>query len=266
MSRDDDLLARATRKLREDTGGDAPDAGKTRARILLLASRERRRPKRIVWIAPMAAALAASTAWAATQGVAPKVWHQLTVLFVHSPAEQGENGAVPGHGHGAMKRRVENEVRDDAADDAGAPLVPEVAFEALPVAAVPVESLPRDAPPSALASPYALPSAPRPLSASSSSVAAPRSDQEASRLYAVAHEAHFVGHDPGVALAAWDAYLRAAPDGALAPEARYNRALTLVRLGRTDDARAALAPFARGEMGGYREGEARALLDALDGR
>ena len=83
------------------------------------------------------------------------------------------------------------------------------------------------------------------------------------RLYAEAHRAHFVDGDPAAALRAWNAYLVAAPDGPFAPEARYNRALTLVRLGRLDDARRALEPFARARDRGYRAREAKALLDAM---
>jgi tetratricopeptide (TPR) repeat protein len=65
------------------------------------------------------------------------------------------------------------------------------------------------------------------------------------------------------AVAAWDDYLRVAGQGVLVPEARYNRALCLVRLGRADEARAALEPFARGNFQGYRRKEATALLEAL---
>ncbi len=79
-----------------------------------------------------------------------------------------------------------------------------------------------------------------------------------------AHEAHFAAHDWNAALASWDAYLAAYPHGRFVPEARYNRAIVLVRLGRRDDARAALQPFADGAFGGYRQSEARQLLDALE--
>jgi len=65
------------------------------------------------------------------------------------------------------------------------------------------------------------------------------------------------------AIGAWDAYLARYPDGRFAIEARYARALCLVRLGRTDDARDALAPFAAGRYGRYREREASALIEAL---
>jgi hypothetical protein len=75
-------------------------------------------------------------------------------------------------------------------------------------------------------------------------------------------QALHVARDPQ-ALAAWDAYLRVAGHGVLAPEARYNRALCLIRAGRTAEARAALLPFADGELGAYRRDEARALLAEL---
>ncbi len=83
------------------------------------------------------------------------------------------------------------------------------------------------------------------------------------RLYGRAHEAHFGGHDPGAALAGWNQYLRRYPHGAFAPEARYNRALALLRLGRIDAAVTALRPFASGAFGAYRRGEANALIAAV---
>jgi TolA-binding protein len=81
-------------------------------------------------------------------------------------------------------------------------------------------------------------------------------------LYRLAHEAHFTSHDYARALSGWDAYLQAAPNGRLATEARYNRAICLLRLGRDAEARLALEPFASGKMG-YRQNEARELLEEL---
>ena len=81
--------------------------------------------------------------------------------------------------------------------------------------------------------------------------------------YRFAHEAHFRGNDPTRALAAWDAYLVKFPSGQLAPEARYARALVLVKLQRYRDARAALQPFASAPAGAYRQREASKLLAAL---
>ena len=96
-------------------------------------------------------------------------------------------------------------------------------------------------------------------------VASPPADRaEGERLaYERAHRAHFFTDSPAPALAAWDQYLAAYPHGTFAPEARYNRALCLVRLGRHADAVAALTPFARGDFGGYRRREAGDLLQAL---
>jgi hypothetical protein len=84
-------------------------------------------------------------------------------------------------------------------------------------------------------------------------------------LYRRAHDLHFHGGDPAMTLAAWDAYLAAEPDGRFSVEARYNRALLLVRLGRYSDARAVLVPFARGEIApaGYRQTEAEQLVERL---
>lgn len=81
--------------------------------------------------------------------------------------------------------------------------------------------------------------------------------------YEEAHALHFDAHDAAGALTAWDAYLARYPEGRFAPEARYNRALSLVRLGRRDQAIEALHPFAAGAFGTYRAREAQALLDAL---
>lgn len=81
-------------------------------------------------------------------------------------------------------------------------------------------------------------------------------------LYRLAHEAHFGSQDYARALRGWEAYLQAAPRGRLATEARYNRAICLLRLGRDAEARQALEPFAKGLMG-YRQTEAQQLVEEL---
>ena len=78
--------------------------------------------------------------------------------------------------------------------------------------------------------------------------------------YERAHRDHFFGDAPAAALSAWDAYLAAYPRGTFAPEARYNRALCLVRLARFAAAADALRPFATGRFGGYRRHESCLLL------
>jgi hypothetical protein len=91
--------------------------------------------------------------------------------------------------------------------------------------------------------------------------AAPATD-EADALYRAAHDRHFRGGNPAEAIAAWDAYLAKAPRGRFVPEARYNRALQLLRAGRRSEGLAALEPFARGAFGGYRQADAQKLLEA----
>ena len=91
-------------------------------------------------------------------------------------------------------------------------------------------------------------------------------EREETAAYGRAHRAHFVDDLPTRALADWDLYLKAYPRGAFAPEARFNRALCLTRLGRWREAARALAPFGRARENGYRRHEACALLAWLRDR
>ena len=78
--------------------------------------------------------------------------------------------------------------------------------------------------------------------------------------YGRAHRAHFDEGVPERALADWDNYLRRYPQGAFEPEARFNRAICLVRLRRFAQAERALQSFADGRFGDYRRAEAEQLL------
>jgi hypothetical protein len=84
--------------------------------------------------------------------------------------------------------------------------------------------------------------------------------------YAQAHRVHFVDGDPAKAARLWDSYLTAHPRGRFVPEARFNRALCLIRLSRVDEATAALRSFANGPAGGYRQRDAAVLLEWLAAR
>ncbi len=97
------------------------------------------------------------------------------------------------------------------------------------------------------------------------SPAAGNVDTEA-QAYARAHRAHFVDQTPARALAAWNEYLRQHPRGALAPEAQFNRALCLVRLGRFSEAMRALRAFAASHPDGYRKADVERLLAWLHDR
>ena len=83
-------------------------------------------------------------------------------------------------------------------------------------------------------------------------------------LFRTAHQLHFSGADRTETLAAWNAYLEADPRGPLALEARFNRGVCLVQLGKTAEATRELTPFARGDYGSYRREEARVLLGRLN--
>ncbi len=103
-----------------------------------------------------------------------------------------------------------------------------------------------------------------PASALVPSTAAPV-DVEA--LYREAHRSHFTERNFGRALELWDQYLlRAGSGGRMLIEARFNRAIALVRLGRGAEAREALTPFAEGQYGGYRRDDARRVLESLERR
>jgi hypothetical protein len=229
--------------LRESTDGSHAHASRTRTQILGRAQRDGRRRRRTMFvIMPLAAAFIASAAWGAVTGRL-STW----VDWVAG------GHATPQHSTAQVPREGGSQV----ATPTTAALPPEAASSGT------IETSPSPSSvPSALAS---SPKAPTPTSTQSSS-STPSSSSVSSReqsLYAAAHSAHFVEHDPAAALRGWDAYLAAYPNGRFALEARYNRAISLVRLGRRDDARAALAPFAHGDHAGYRQHEARELLDAL---
>ncbi len=234
-----DLLAEATRALRDTEPVSEFEARATRARVMngLHQTRVRRRT-RLAFLLPIAASFVAVSAWGAASGRARVVLHELQ-QWVDATVTPASNANTP--------RRLA----------APKPVLPPPTTEPAPLAPPPpLEPVPAEPSVASAASPArAAPSA-------SASSRAERDDPTLA-LYRAAHAAHFVDHDPARALAAWDAYLRAAPHGQFAPEARYNRALSLVRLGRDQEARSALEPFANGAYGAYRKSEASALLERL---
>lgn len=235
----DDLLKAATRALKEETESEAADGRFTRARVMASLHQGRvKRRTRLAFVLPLAACLAAGTAWGAATGKLPAVFHAISeaVSFSPKPPPASEQRKKP----------------------VGKPVV---ASAPAPEAAAPVAAEPPPREPAPAPAPVRVEPAPsvKPTPAASSSAAFQDRDGD---LYRLAHEAHFASHDYARALPAWDAYLRAAPSGRLATEARFNRALCLLRLGRTEEARTALKPFALGAMG-YRQNEAQQLLDEL---
>jgi hypothetical protein len=245
-----DALDRAVRALRASGDLARRDDGETRRRVLrAVAIRGRRRRGLVRWGLPLAAALALSSAWAASGGRLGTSWLAARAVVTAN----GEAPVAPRLGVGAAGDSIPAIVAAPPSTPDTSP--PVVTVEDLPAAPAPgsVGGVLPDSPP-------------RPrrttLSARAPAARAPPA-AETDDLYAVAHRAHFVDRNPAAALAAWDAYLRAAPSGALAPEARYNRALCLVRLGRREDAIAALQPFASRGHGSYRQREAAELVETL---
>lgn len=234
----DDLLKAATRALHEESAADDVDGRFTRARVMAsLHQGKVKRRTRLAFILPLAACLAAGTAWGAATGRLPAMFHAVGQLVGYNskPHETSE-----------PKANARGSLASPKAEQPAvlAPVVPAPA----PVAEPQAEPAKVEAAPSA-----------KPAPSLSSSAAFQDTDGD---LYRLAHEAHFSSHDYARALAGWNAYLQAAPNGRLATEARYNRAICLLRLGRDAEARQALEPFASGKMG-YRQNEARELLEEL---
>ncbi len=267
---DRDLLALAARELRDSADGPRGDAARTRQRVLLAArTADRRRLRIVTWLVPMAAALVISTAWAGARGALPGVLRSLRTVVTGRDVERAAVRAAPAPVAGDRAGAPAQANVPRAADAAGAPQAgdpwgraepppPLVDVESLPHVSDPARSSPRGP---AAAEGRAVPG---PAAGSAGPHLALDEDAvDEDALYEAAHRAHFVDRDPEAALRGWDAYLRAAPNGRLAIEARYDRAITLARLHRDAEARAALAPFAAGAYDGYRREEATRLLEAL---
>src|SRR5690606_8384092 len=144
------------------------------------------------------------------------------------------------------------------------PVGPLAAHPASPSPA-PIAAHPASPTAAALESPPRAPSAPSPpaprLPPKPSGDASLRPDLA---IYRSAHDAQFTANDCASAVTSYEQYLNRFPQGTLVPEARFNRALCLLRLGRRHEAERALRPFAEGAFGSYRQTDARHLLASLD--
>lgn len=280
----DDLLELATRALRETSEAPNPRAGATRAR--LLASAERQTARRRGWTLRAlllgAGLLASGTAMAAhVAGGVPELLRALTPSWVqpaaqrtHKPAHKparplhapASNRVLPAPAPPASAAPPSVTPMEPSAAQLDASSAPRHASERAHSPRKPrakrteraaraprVESSPDAMGKAAPATPTESVAAPRPVERPSI----------APELALFRHAERLHRAKSPDALSAWDAYLKLAPNGALAPEARYNRALCLVRMQRYDEARAALTPFAAATPGAYRQREARALLEHL---
>ena len=222
-------MVAALRARSADHDDDLVDATRLRLRRSLeVRARARVRAVRALVIAGIV--LGATGAWALSTGRASALWIRISgepapAIAPPEPATKISMRLDEPHRKPAARQEL-------AIPDPGWPAVPETAAVPPPTPAIPK----RPAPPVVI-----------------------------DPLYRKAHELHFHGTDHAQALAAWDAYLVAEPNGRFGVEARYNRALVLVRLARHAEARSALEPFARGEVApaGYRKREAAALVERL---
>lgn len=274
---DSDVLARAARALREANSGEREGSGFTRARIMSSLHQDRRsRTLRWAIVSPIASVLLVGSAWAQSTGKWPVLWNAVASVFVATPPAEEAAPAQRGTG----ERRPGAQAEDPglpvpaASGDAGSeparleptePVMEPPRAELLPPPRSPSPRrerwrTKRRSPPRATApaAEHADRGAPKDEPA-----AAPERDRELSSFRA-AHDLHFKGDRPHEAIRAYADYLREYPNGRFVPEARYNGALDQIKVGNEAGAREALAPFASGRFGGYRQKEARELLDALE--
>lgn len=276
----DRSLDGAFRALRDRYDGSHAQSDATLRRVLLGTRKQQQSRKVTRWaLLPIAATLVASTAWAGATGRLTVAYHAMSDML-HS-AETTESAptkaaaAVP-QGARAPRPAPTQEPEPAKAPEPEPPAEPEPeAPKAVESANAPITERAPAAPAvtaaprasanpatTAQAEPPAAHASTEPVKAAPATSAAEPPDPNAA-LFAEAHRVHFVERDAARALTAWDAYLAADPNGRFVPEARYNRAIALVRLGRTSEAQNVLQSFAAGNFGDYHRSDARQLLDAL---
>jgi hypothetical protein len=265
---DSDVLARAAKALREAHTGEREGSGFTRARIMNSLHHERRsRILRWAIVSPIASVLLVGSAWAQSTGKWPVLWQAVASVFVTAPATEPSPRPKPTSrpSEPAELKVPVPPAPLDAAPEAVLPEPTEPRVDPLP--AEPIVREPRRARPKRqLSTPPASGSA-RDLAPNDGDhepppAPEPERDRELAR-FREAHDLHFAGNRPREALRAYADYLREFPNGRFVPEARYNGALDQIKLGNDEAAREALAPIAAGAFGGYRQKEARELLEAL---
>lgn len=264
--KDSDLLSRAARALREANDGQRTGSGYTRARIMRQLHQKRRR-RVLAWVgfSPLFALIAGS-AWAQGTDSWQRVWDSVNygivalthVVSAGNDVAERERDATPVHSNPAQSNPAhsnpENAVEKAAPAEQALPPAPELDAGAAAgeqgaggASTTPKQKRARKAPSAVLPDGLVL----------------PEKDPELSE-FRRAHDAHYRGGTPGGAAQAYQEYLRRFPKGRFVPEARYNFGLLELKLGHVQSAKEALLPFAQGAFGGYRQAQARALLDALD--
>ncbi len=241
-----DLLREATTALSES--GHQQSGGKfTRERIVatLHENQQKGRARRAMLL-PLAAIFVGSTAFAGVNGSLSRVMRSALSAVGFEVAAPVAVDEAPEANHARPAARAAQPTAKPQPAEAANPVEPEPPQEAAATTA-PSRHEPKDE-----------------LGARAGLGEAKPVVADGHELYRRGHRAHFKEGNPGGALEAYDAYLKQQPQGRFAVDARYNRALCLVRLGRHAEAEAALAPFAKGDFGDYRKQDAQRLLDALE--
>jgi hypothetical protein len=245
----DDILTRATLALRDGVdreGGTAEDERNGRptlTRVLRTVQRSRGR-RRVMWIVGLQLAFGgvAVGAWAVRSG-------GLATLKRRFVADDVPARSAPVARIADRRPALQPPAADQSATTvtASPPVAPAVR-PAAPAVRAPTAQR-KQSPPDRRRVEVASAAAP-PLPAALT----------AAELYERAHQAHFVRRDFGAALELWNRYLALGGAAPLVAEARFNRAIALLHLGRPAAAATDLRPFADGDYGAYRREEARTLL------
>jgi len=280
MNDREDVLKRASSALRDAGTPSRDELERLRARLLgggnVVHLPQARRRARLHWVLPLVAALLTATAFAAT----PAAWESVVAAAerflpfaarageTRKPARQAPRGPETAQPSALARARTESEAAPAFDPRAPAPSLLPPALAAAPTGHAehaPARSpwVKRTRPPGG----RPVPSVPTPAVAETAPTPAPRaSPSREVQAFRTAYALQLRERDPLRALQAWDALLEGEPSTSLAMEARFNRALCLVQLGRREAARAALASFATGqETHGYRRREALALLRNFEG-
>jgi hypothetical protein len=285
----DDELSRVVQAFREENTASALDRAAIRRRVLSAYQRKAKRRPLFTWFLPAAVLLLGSAALAAHGTTRPglarvRAWLDRGVsssVRAKAPDHDQSARTVPAIGPAPTAHAPSAYPPGEPLRSDGPPAVAVIADATSAIAATSNRSQ-RSA---VFPRPRTLAFASREAAARNASSASPREPDEAEQpaspppapdgkseqdadllLYRVAHRRHFQDRDPKRALAAWDTYLAAFPKGRLAVEARFNRALCLIKVGRIAQAEASLQEIASGIFGTYRSARAAELLDAIQRR
>lgn len=277
MKPEHDLLAHASRALRERHDGREAPAARTRERIL--ASVRKQDKRRSFWFKasiPGGVLLLGTTAWAQATHQWPAVWRTVGDIFSLPVSSEGNSEQQLATGRATAPSATRSETTSntlasaDGVVDAGSATDTDVDSQATDTEASDVlldtpthadNPTPRGRRKKTLAQPAL--EEEHQLQPALSEPPEPPSEPEIAAFRA-ANDLDIKQRNLGAALSAYRVYLRDYPAGRFVPEARYNSAIILIKLGKRDEARRELTPFASGKYGAHRQARAAKLLQGLE--